>query len=122
MQFTLYSLDDQRARLAALFADGPRHVRLFNYSITHSYAQLSIHDGFPFRRVPLYLMGVYSLCLGSVGAFVRTFPSLTIPMASNSVSKTASYASSAGASRLAVWASRVRLNLLIGTGKRASIL
>lgn len=68
MQFTLYSLDDQRARLAALFADGPRHVRLFNYSITHSYAQLSIHDGFPFRRVPLYLMGVYSLCLGSVGA------------------------------------------------------
>jgi hypothetical protein len=44
--------------LTRLFEEGERHVTLFSYSITHSMAECAIHEGFPFRRWPLYCRGV----------------------------------------------------------------
>ena len=48
----------ERAALERLFEQAERHVTLFRYSITHSMAECAIHDGFPFRRWPLYCRGV----------------------------------------------------------------
>jgi hypothetical protein len=50
--------NDEAEALERLFEEGTRHVTLFSYSITHSMAVCSIHDGFPFRRWPLYCRGV----------------------------------------------------------------
>ncbi|MEZ4247284.1 MAG: hypothetical protein R3B99_03480 [Polyangiales bacterium] len=50
--------EDEAAALRRLFGGGERHVSLFRYSITHSMAEFAIHDGFPFRRWPLYCRGV----------------------------------------------------------------
>lgn len=48
----------QCAGLERLFEGAEHHVTLFRYSLTHSMAEVAIHDGFPFRRWPLYCRGV----------------------------------------------------------------
>lgn len=50
--------DGQRVALERLFERTEHHVTLFRYSITHGMAEFSVHDGFPFRRWPLYCRGV----------------------------------------------------------------
>lgn len=49
--------DAHRAALERLFDGTEHHVTLFRYSITHGMAEFAIHDGFPFRRWPLYCRG-----------------------------------------------------------------
>lgn len=49
---------DSRDVLMRLFAERERYATLFMYSITHSTAEVAIHDGFPFKRWPLNCTGV----------------------------------------------------------------
>ena len=68
--------------LGELFAERSRSVTLFRYSITHSFAQFAIHDGFPFGRWPLNCRDVSHICGSTTGGpYTLSINESTVPEA-----------------------------------------